>query len=70
MASQRQGTAPKQDRKEYHFKLFKNPPEFAVAMALAATKKASMSWERVVISALMTGSTCLTYFLLMLFSLH
>lgn len=47
----------KQDRKEYHFKLFKNPPEFAVALALAATKKAAMPWQRIFISAFMTGRT-------------
>jgi len=49
--------APKVDRKEYHSKLYKNPPELVLAIVQAAEKKVARNWFRVVLLATMAGST-------------
>lgn len=45
----------KQVRKDHHIKGFKNPPEVVVALTLAATKKATITWPRLIILGFLSG---------------
>lgn len=49
--------ATKQVRKDYHMKLYKNPPEVYVSLGEAADRKANMAWHRLIMLAIMAGST-------------
>lgn len=45
----------KAPRKEFHYKLFKNPPEVVLAMIIAATKKAHNSWFHTLLLGFLGG---------------
>jgi hypothetical protein len=45
----------KQVRKDHHIKAFKNPSEMVVALTLAATKKATIAWHRLVVLGMLSG---------------
>lgn len=45
----------KQVRKDHHVKAFKNPSEVAVALTLAAAKKATTSWDKLIILGILSG---------------
>ena len=44
-------------RKDWHFKLFKNPPETMTAIAAAAARKGDMSIPKLVVLGIMGGGT-------------
>jgi len=47
----------KQFRKDFHQKIFKNPPETVVALGEAAGKKAGNAWHRELLLGILAGCT-------------